>query len=45
MEELMMTANFLLEQTVERLHYQRDYADRDLGSWTNHVWRPCDEDE
>lgn len=26
------TANFLLEGTVERLHYKLEYADRDIGT-------------
>jgi len=24
-------ANFLLESTIERLHYKLEYADRDIG--------------
>jgi hypothetical protein len=28
---LSPTANFLLESTIERLHYKLEYADRDIG--------------
>ena len=35
--KLPPTANFLLESTIERLHYKLEYADRDIGKLTSHV--------
>jgi hypothetical protein len=30
-------ANFLLESTIERLHYKLEYADRDIGKLVGHI--------
>jgi hypothetical protein len=30
--KLISLANFLLESTVERLHFQHEFAERDLGT-------------
>ena len=34
---LSPTANFLLESTIERLHYKLEYADRDIGKLAPHA--------
>jgi len=36
---LPQIANFLLESTIERLHYRLEYADRDIGKLTIHHLR------
>ena len=32
---VLATANFLLESTIERLHYKLEFADRDIGELTS----------